>query len=171
MAHSQATRSSENSFNMYEAFLRDQTCLIAFQEAIISNKHLFIDKVGTCLRSSKEKNLLCQVVLDVNSGIGLLSMFAAKAGAKRVYAVEASAPICRLAEELVRLNRLEHCIQLINRPIEQIDAFNEQIDIIISNWMGKIIDYYVQEFFDTQVDCSRFLPVSSQSHRVSHLCS
>ena len=77
-----------------------------------------------------------QVVLDVGSGTGLLSMFAAKAGAKFVYAVDACSTICRLAEELIKCNRLQDQIQVINQRIEDIDRFDKTIDIIISEWMG-----------------------------------
>jgi predicted RNA methylase len=65
-------------------------------------------------------------------------MFAAKAGAKFVYAVDACPSICELAEELIRSNGLQDRVQVINKRIEDIDKFDQNIDIIISEWMGKI---------------------------------
>jgi len=43
------------------------------------------------------------VVLDVGCGTGILSMFAARSGAKRVYAIEAS-DIAKRAEEIIKDN-------------------------------------------------------------------
>jgi predicted RNA methylase len=66
-------------------------------------------------------------------------MFAAKAGAKLVYAVDACPTICDLARELIECNGLQDHIQVINKRVEDIDKFDENIDIIISEWMGKIL--------------------------------
>ena len=66
-------------------------------------------------------------------------MFAAKAGAKHVYAVDACSAICHFATELIKYNELQEKIQVINKRIEDIDKFDENIDIIISEWMGKIL--------------------------------
>jgi predicted RNA methylase len=65
-------------------------------------------------------------------------MFAAKAGAKLVYAVDPCPNICQLAVDLIKCNRLQEKIRIINKRIEDIDKFDENIDIIISEWMGKI---------------------------------
>jgi len=65
-------------------------------------------------------------------------MFAAKAGAKLIYAVDACPTICQLAEELIKCNHLQEKIRVINKRIEDIDKFDENIDIIISEWMGNI---------------------------------
>lgn len=65
-------------------------------------------------------------------------MFAAKAGAKLVYAVDVCSTICQLAEQLIKCNRLQNQIRVINKRIEDIKRFDENIDIIISDWMGTI---------------------------------
>ncbi|KAK7462145.1 hypothetical protein VKT23_007748 [Stygiomarasmius scandens] len=84
-------------------------------------------------------------VLDVGCGTGILSLFAARAGAKRVYAVDAS-PVGLKAEEIVRLNNLDHVIKVIRGKIEDVQLpFDEGeekgVDIIISEWMGYALLY------------------------------
>lgn len=73
------------------------------------------------------------VVLDVGCGTGILSLFAARAGAKKVIAVDAS-DIGEMAERIVKANDLEDVITVIRGKVENItlpDAL-EQVDIIIS---------------------------------------
>ena len=66
-------------------------------------------------------------------------MFAAKAGAKLVYAVDACPTICDLAEQLIKCNGLQDRVRVINKRIEDIEKFDEDVDIIISEWMGMIL--------------------------------
>ena len=56
---------------IHEEMLKDSVRTGSYRNAIINNPHLFKDKV----------------VLDVGCGTGILSMFAAKAGAKHVVGV------------------------------------------------------------------------------------
>ena len=49
------------------------------------------------------------IVLDVGCGTGILSLFAARAGAKRVFAVDAS-DIAGKAEKIVKANGFDHVI-------------------------------------------------------------
>lgn len=49
------------------------------------------------------------IVLDVGCGTGILSLFAARAGAKRVIAVDAS-DIAERAEKIVKANGFENVI-------------------------------------------------------------
>jgi len=61
----------------------------AYYQAIMSNRAQFKDKV----------------VLDVGTGSGILSIFAAKAGAKKVYAVEATS-VAVDARRLIKHNKV-----------------------------------------------------------------
>ncbi|KAF8837755.1 S-adenosyl-L-methionine-dependent methyltransferase [Paxillus ammoniavirescens] len=82
------------------------------------------------------------VVLDVGCGTGILSLFAAKSGAKHVYAVEAS-DIAGKAERIVRANGLEDVITVIRGKVEEIKLPDDvsHVDIIISEWMGYALLY------------------------------
>lgn len=51
-------------------------------------------------------------VLDVGCGTGILSLFAARAGAKRVFAVDAS-DIADKAEQIVKANGFENIITCV----------------------------------------------------------
>ena len=60
-----------------------------------------------------------QVVLDVGAGSGILSFFAVQAGARRVYAVEASS-IAVYCQQLVQSNRVADKILVIAGKIEEV---------------------------------------------------
>ncbi|CAD0203227.1 unnamed protein product [Chrysodeixis includens] len=55
------------------------------------------------------------------------------AGAKKVYAVEAS-NIADLAKEVVKENKLDHIIEVIKEKVEDIKI--PKVDAIVSEWMG-----------------------------------
>lgn len=78
-----------------------------------------------------------KVVLDVGTGSGILAMFAARAGAKKVYAVEAS-DIADCARKLVVANGLEDVVEVIKGKIEEIDI-PEKVDVVISEPMGFLL--------------------------------
>merc|ERR1711899_156773 len=61
-------------FGIHEEMLKDEVRTLTYRNSMYHNKHLFKDKI----------------VLDVGCGTGILSMFAAKAGAKQVYGVDMS---------------------------------------------------------------------------------
>ena len=50
-----------------------------------------------------------KIVMDVGAGSGILSLFAAKAGAKKVYAIEAS-DVAKAATKLIEKNNLSHIV-------------------------------------------------------------
>ena len=74
------------------------------------------------------------IVLDVGAGSGILSVFAARAGAARVYAVERT-PIAALAEQLAAANEVADTVTVIHGDVIDIEL-PEPVDVIVSEWLG-----------------------------------
>jgi len=116
---------SYSHFNIHEEMLKDTARTDAYKKAIEQNSHLFKDKV----------------VLDIGCGTGILSMFAAKCGAKKVYAVD-NADIAYFAMDIVKKNGFGGKIKVIKGKIEDVeDIKDHSIDVIISEWMGYFLLY------------------------------
>ncbi len=75
------------------------------------------------------------VVLDVGAGSGILSLFAAQAGAARVYALERAPRAAALARRLVSVNGFGDRIRIIEGDAEQA-VLPEPVDVIVSEWLG-----------------------------------
>lgn len=114
--------SSYGHYSIHEEMLKDRVRTESYRDFMYNNTDVFKDKV----------------VLDVGCGTGILSMFAAKAGAKKVIAVDQSEIIYH-AIDIVRSNQLEDTITLIKGRIEEINLPVEKVDIIISEWMGYFL--------------------------------
>lgn len=72
-------------------------------------------------------------VLDFGCGLGILAMFAARAGARKVYAVD-RLPIVRLAQGIAKKNGLSN-VDFVFAP-EGPFSLPEKVDVIVSEWMG-----------------------------------
>jgi len=93
----------------------------AYFRAISQNPQCFKDKV----------------VLDIGCGTGVLAMFVARAGARRVYAVEAS-NMASAAKAVVEANGLGGVVEVIRGLTETVEL-PEKVDVIISEWMGNLL--------------------------------
>lgn len=75
-----------------------------------------------------------KVVLDIGTGIGTLSLFAAKEGAKKVYAIEATG-IIDVAKKIISKNGYAKQIELIKGMSTEINL-PERCDILVSELIG-----------------------------------
>ncbi|GLH16368.1 Uncharacterized protein GBIM_20650 [Gryllus bimaculatus] len=111
---------SYSDLDVHRLMLTDEPRMNSYKNAIDSNKDIFQNKV----------------VMDVGSGTGVLAIMCAQAGAKKVYAVEAS-DIAKLSEKLVKENNVSDIVQVFNTRVEDLDLpDNQKVDIIVSEWMG-----------------------------------
>ncbi|KAK7085383.1 Histone-arginine methyltransferase carm1, partial [Halocaridina rubra] len=124
--------------NMMQDYIRTGT----YQRAILSNMSDFRDKI----------------VLDVGAGSGILSFFAAQAGARKVYAVEASS-MAQHCEMLVRANNLQETIKVLAGKIEEIDI-PEMVDMIISEPMGYML--YNERMLESYLHAKKWLKPSGR---------
>jgi predicted RNA methylase len=81
-----------------------------------------------------------KTVLDIGTGTGILSMFCAKAGAKKVYAVDAS-NFVHEAKMIIRENNLQDTITVVKGCLEdkKLPIPRKSADVIVSEWMGHFL--------------------------------
>lgn len=119
--------------NMMQDYIRTST----YQRAILNNMEDFKDKT----------------VLDVGAGSGILSFFAVQAGARMVYAVEASS-MAKHAECLVYHNKLRDKVVVIAGKIEEI-SLPEPVDVIVSEPMGYML--FNERMLETYLHAKKWL--------------
>jgi len=128
--------SSYSNTSIHETMLRDTIRTSAYENAILSNSEpLFRGKT----------------VLDIGCGTGVLSLFCAKAGAKKVIAVDNS-DIIHQAKQIIKLNGFEDVVTCVRGKIETLIetkglplSDGETVDVIVSEWMGYAL------FFETML--------------------
>ncbi|KAJ3097207.1 Protein arginine N-methyltransferase 3 [Phlyctochytrium planicorne] len=108
--------------DIHEVMIKDAIRTDSYRDFMYLNKDIFKDKI----------------VLDVGCGTGILSLFAAKSGAKMVYAVDNSEFI-KKAIQIAKDNKLDHKITFIRGSVETVNLPVDSVDIIISEWMGYFL--------------------------------
>lgn len=79
-------------------------------------------------------------MLDVGCGTGILSLFAAKAGAGHVYGIDFS-DIATQAQRIVQENGFGNRVTIIKGKVEDVTLPVEKVDVIVSEWMGYFLFY------------------------------
>ncbi|XP_031110661.1 probable protein arginine N-methyltransferase 3 [Ipomoea triloba] len=126
---------SYSSFGIHREMISDKERTDAYRRAIVENPSLF--------RGS--------TVMDVGCGTGILSLFAAQAGASRVMAVEASEKMAGVATQIAKENgllwnnSLTGVIEVVQGMVEELDGTRNiqpnSVDVLISEWMGYCLLY------------------------------
>ena len=99
--------------------LQDQVRNRAFKEAI--------------LRTVKQGD----VVIDLGTGTGILAIWAAQAGAKRVYAIEET-DVAEVAEAVIKDNGFENVITVLKANSSEV-TLQEQADVLIAEIVGHFL--------------------------------
>lgn len=116
--------------------LADHNRMAAYHSAILGNADVFKDKV----------------VMDVGTGSGILAVWAAQAGARKVYAIEYT-DMAKHARQVMKANGVEDIVTVIQGAVEDIKLPIEEdglecddpehpervVDIFISEWMGYFL--------------------------------
>jgi SAM-dependent methyltransferase len=115
----------------HHAMLRDSVRMVAYRRAIESAV-----KPDT-------------VAMDLGCGTGILSFFAASAGAKKVFAIERRSDIIFMARELAAANGFDKTIEFIEGTSSQLpeSRIEPKVDLLVAEILGNgILEENVLEF-------------------------
>jgi len=107
-------------------------------------------EIQECLFDTKRTNTFMEainevvrpgdVVVDAGSGSGVLSLFAARAGAKKVYCIEASQRFIAIIKKNAELNNYQDVLEVIHADATTV-TLPEQVDVIISELLSTGLFY------------------------------
>ena len=112
--------SSYATFDIHKEMLQDVVRTSAYRDALEKNPAL--------VKGAR--------VLDVGCGTGVLSMFAARGGAREVIGVDGSPQIAAVAKDLCARNGFtEEQVRIVSSKVEDLSDLG-QVDVLVSEWMG-----------------------------------
>src|SRR5512136_1077299 len=124
------TNSPEASIHYIPTPLTGYHALMGFQ------RHLLEDaaRTGAFIQAIERVVKPGAVGIDLGSGTGILALACARAGAKKVYAIETEPLICT-ARHVAEVNGLAERIEFIQQDSRQV-SLPEKVDFIVSECLG-----------------------------------
>ncbi|KAH9752321.1 putative protein arginine N-methyltransferase 3 [Citrus sinensis] len=133
---------SYSSFGIHREMISDKVRTDSYRQAILENPSL----------------MKGAVVMDIGCGTGILSLFAAQAGASRVIAVEASEKMAAVATHIAKDNdfwwdrpqsegninnagKMEVVQGMVEELGESMQIQPHSVDVLVSEWMGYCLLY------------------------------
>ncbi|ESR45657.1 hypothetical protein CICLE_v100006501mg, partial [Citrus x clementina] len=133
---------SYSSFGIHREMISDKVRTDSYRQAILENPSL----------------MKGAVVMDIGCGTGILSLFAAQAGASRVIAVEASEKMAAVATQIAKDNdfwwdrpqsegninnagKMEVVQGMVEELGESMQIQPHSVDVLVSEWMGYCLLY------------------------------
>lgn len=106
--------------------IKDKIPILSLISAMEMNYKLFINK---------------NILVINNQDLGIFSLISAKLGAKKVYCIEPNNSFYVYQKQIVKDNKYENIIEVINSSIYDINSndFDVEMDIIICNWSGDFL--------------------------------
>jgi len=91
------------------------------------------------------------IVVEIGAGSGILSIMAAKAGAKKVYAIEGSKHFVDIARQNVKTNGVEDVVEVIHGMSTEV-TLPERATVLLGEILGTMMDgeSATEFFFDAQ---------------------
>ena len=99
--------------------------------------HVRMGAYYDAIRLNAARHFRGKVVLDVGAGTGVLSIWAAQAGAKKVYAVEATG-VAAHAKRMAKAHGFGDVITVLKGRMEELEL-PEKVDVLLSEWMGYFL--------------------------------
>lgn len=96
------------------------------------------DAYRIAMENNASSSIEGKTVLDVGCGTGILSMFAARCGARKVFGIDQS-EIAYSAIDIIRENNLEKTVTILKGRLEDVDLPSSKVDVIVSEWMGYFL--------------------------------
>ena len=149
----------------YIVFLNFSCCLVK-PDAALSLLRRRDDTTRTeAYRKAIQEVAHGKVVLDIGTGaLALLAIFAAEAGASRVYAIEANAQACAKARQTVEERGLSHVVHVVEGLSTSV-VLPERVDVITHEILGEIASIEGAPFVirDAQQRYLKTFPASSRT--------
>lgn len=134
-AESVASEPSAKAYHASDQYLEEYGTL--YDHLGMLSDHERMRGYHDAIRLNAESHFKGKVVLDVGTGTGVLAIWAAQAGARRVFAVEGTS-VAQHAETMAKAHGFGSVIEVLRGRMEDVQL-PEPVDVIVSEWMGYFL--------------------------------